>query len=116
LSKQTAAPTDFVRVRSLAQAALNEEIMFSEGPNGPGIMRQGQTIAELLEPGLLSLKCPADQKVLLLEISPHIYGDSENLIGQDVVLIHLAQIGDEELSLRLSDAVAFCRAPLSSRE
>ena len=54
--------------------------------------------------------CPAEQKTLLMEISPEIYFETDHYVGWPAVLIRLANIGDEELSLRLEDAWRF-KAP-----
>lgn len=113
MSEPIAVRTDFSRVYTLAQTALDDEIMVKEGIAGPCITYHDQIIAELRETGLLWLKCPADQKVLLLDISPDIYFETDELVGQDGVFIRMTTITDQELALRLSDALASSRRPLS---
>jgi hypothetical protein len=113
MSKSTAATTDFTRLYDLAQATLGTEIKTAEGLTGTAITCKGHIIAELTPTGHLWLKCPADQKVLLMDISPNIYFETDDLIGKDGILIRLNQITDQELALRLDDALASCGSPLS---
>lgn len=70
----------------------------------------GANFAHLLDTATLALHCPVDQKVLLMEISPDIYFETDQHIGHDIMLIRLNRISDEELALRLHDAWTF-RAP-----
>ena len=63
--------------------------------------------ATIAGPTTLALACPNDQKVLLMDISPDVYFETEQQVGQDLVLVRLDQITDEELSLRLHDAWEF---------
>ncbi len=71
---------------------------------------EGAHFAHLLDTSILALHCPVDQKVLLMEISPDIYFETDQHIGRDIMLIRLDRISDEELALRLHDAWTF-RAP-----
>lgn len=70
----------------------------------PALLVADTTLATLHDETVLALPCPKHQKVLLLDISPAIYFETEEQVGQDVVLVHLDRIDDEELSLRLHDA------------
>lgn len=63
--------------------------------------------ASIADPATLALACPIDQKVLLMDISPDLYFETEEQVGQDLVLVRLDRISDEELSLRLHDAWEF---------
>jgi hypothetical protein len=60
--------------------------------------------ASLHDAATLALACPKHQKVLLMDISPDVYFETEQQVGQNLVLVNLTAIGDEELSLRLHDA------------
>jgi hypothetical protein len=71
---------------------------------GPAIAVQRDHFAVIVEDNVLALACPVDQKVLLMDISPDIYFETDAHIGQPIVLIRLDAITDEELSLRLDDA------------
>ena len=70
-----------------------------------GLENERKRIArELHDETVLALACPRHQKVLLMDISPKVYFETEQQVGQNVVLVHLDKIDDEELSLRLHDA------------
>lgn len=71
---------------------------------GPALSVNDDHFAVLVEEGVLALACPVDQKVLLMDISPNIYFETDQYIGQPTILIRLDAIGEEELSLRLDDA------------
>jgi len=73
----------------------------------PALAVAGTALAWLVDANTLALACPVDQKVLLMDISPDLYFETEQQVGKDVMLIHLDRIGDEELSLRLHDAWEF---------
>jgi hypothetical protein len=76
--------------------------------NGMGaFIVSGEALVQLHDAQTAILHCPVDQKVLLMEISPDIYFETESLVGQNAVLIRLDRIDDEELSLRLHDAYQF---------
>ncbi|MBB4053687.1 hypothetical protein GGR20_003349 [Devosia subaequoris] len=70
----------------------------------PALLVADSTLAALQDEAVLALACPEHQKVLLMDISPKVYFETEQQIGQNVVLVHLDRIDDEELSLRLHDA------------
>ncbi len=83
--------------------------------NGVGaFIVSGESLVQLHDSRTAILHCPVDQKVLLMEISPDIYFETESLVGENAVLIRLDRIDDEELSLRLHDAYQF-RAPHNLR-
>lgn len=79
-------------------------------PESPALHVDGTVFIHLLYPATAVLQCPVDQKALLLDISPDIYFETDDYVGQDAMLIRLDRISDEELSLRLHDAWTF-RAP-----
>lgn len=80
----------------------------------PGVTRSDDPPASLavtdrifvtvLDAGTIALACPKVQKVLLLDIAPKVYFETDQQVGQNKVLVHLDTIDDEELSLRLHDA------------
>ena len=75
--------------------------------DGPTLQVVDRVMATVRDPVTLALACPNDQKVLLMDISPDLYFETEEQVGRDVMLIRLDRIGDEELSLRLHDAWEF---------
>lgn len=106
------APIDrtFARLRTLAEARGLPEVEPSTTDGTPALTVSGVALVHLLDAATAVLQCPWDQKVLLMEISPDIYFETDQYVGHDAMLIHLDRISDEELSLRLHDAWIF-RAP-----
>lgn len=110
----TPAPASFERVAALAEGRALVGVTRGDMPSGPALQVAGSVFARLHAPGILALDCPHQQKALLVEISPQIYFDPPGLENDPVLMIRLAEIADEELSLRLHDAWHF-RAPESLR-
>lgn len=73
----------------------------------PALLVADAPFARISDATTLALPCPNDQKVLLMDISPDLYFETEAQVGQDLVLVRLDRITDEELSLRLHDAWEF---------
>jgi hypothetical protein len=73
----------------------------------PALLVTDASFASIADATTLALACPSDQKVLLMDISPDLYFETEAQVGQDIVLVRLDRISDEELSLRLHDAWEF---------
>ncbi len=83
--------------------------------DGLPVLKVGDAIfARLHEPGILAIDCPHQQKAMLMEISPAVYFDPPGHEDEQMLFIRLAEIDDEELSLRLHDAWHF-RAPEALR-
>jgi hypothetical protein len=97
----------FGRIAQLAQGRRLPEVTRSTGHGAPSLKLRDKTLAQLKDPGTLILVCPSEQKTLLMEISPHIYFETDHYVGYPAVLIRLDTIDDEELSLRLEDAWRF---------
>ncbi|MCP8882032.1 hypothetical protein NIM87_00780 [Devosia sp. XJ19-1] len=70
----------------------------------PALLVDDSPFATMLDATTVALACPADQKVLLMDISPDLYFETEAFIGRNLVLLRLDRVDDEELSLRLHDA------------
>ena len=110
MSDPTDQETCSQRLLRLARARNLPGLEFS-APGQPSTLKvAGSHVAEVHDANTVLLHCPSDQKVLLMDISPDIYFETEAQIGKDIMLIRLDQIDDEELSLRLHDAWSF-RAP-----
>ncbi len=97
------------RIENLARGRGLAEVERATGDDVPALTIAGQPFVSLREKDVLALLCPIDQKILLLEISPDIYFETESEIGQEAVLVRLDRISDEELSLRIGDAWAYRR-------
>lgn len=97
----------FTRIEALAAARALPGLSRSTSEDMPALMVGEAAFARLRDAETLVLLCPAEQKALLMEISPQIYFETEHYVGQAAVLVQLAVISDEELSLRLEDAWRF---------
>jgi len=100
----------FQRIESLARLRELPEVTRSTSYGTPALKVKTKSFVRLKDADTLVLLCPAEQKALLLEISPEIYFETDHYVGWPAVLIHLSAISDEELSLRLEDAWRF-KAP-----
>lgn len=110
MTDSTTPNPHFDRVSRLVAARDLEGVESATHEGSPALTVAGRPFVHLAEPGIVVLHCPVDQKVLLMEISPDLFFETDAFIGQDAVLVHLAQISDEELSLKLEDAWTF-KAP-----
>jgi len=95
----------FARIHTLAQARGLPEITLSTSYGTPALKVANKAFCRLKDDTTLVLLCPAEQKALLMEISPEIYFETDHYIGWPAVLVRLDAIPDEELSLRLEDAL-----------
>ncbi|UYO00154.1 MAG: MmcQ/YjbR family DNA-binding protein [Devosia sp.] len=98
------------RLLRLAGTHSLDAVESSTSYGTPALKVGGSTFVRLLDESTAVLQCPTDQKVLLMEISPGIYFETDHFVGYDAVLIRLDKISDEELALRLQDAWTF-KAP-----
>jgi hypothetical protein len=100
----------FTRIEQLARARALPGVTRATSYGTPALKVRDKSFVRLKDSGTLVLLCPAEQKTLLMEISPDIYFETDHYVGYPAVLVRLETIGDEELSLRLEDAWRF-KAP-----
>ena len=100
----------FSRIETLVAARGLPGVGRSTSNGTPSLKVRDKSFARLKDADTLVLLCPPEQKTLLMEISPEIYFETDHYVGHPAVLIQLAVISDEELSLRLEDAWRF-KAP-----
>nr|WP_295889365.1 hypothetical protein [uncultured Devosia sp.] len=100
----------FSRIEQLAAARGLPEVTRATKLGTPALKVRDESFVRLKDADTLVLLCPSEQKALLMEISPDIYFETDHYVGYPAVLIQLAVISDEELSLRLEDAWRF-KAP-----
>jgi len=97
----------FDRIETVAKARGLRGYERTTSYGTPALKVSDRTFVRLLDAATLVLQCPLDQKVLLMEISPEIYFETDHYVGYDAVLIRLDAISDEELGLRIEDAWRF---------
>ena len=102
----------FSRIETLATRRALPGVSRSTSYGTPALKVRDKSFVRLKDAKTLVLLCPTEQKTLLMEISPEIYFETAHYVGYPAVLIQLAVISDEELSLRLEDAWRF-KAPNS---
>lgn len=95
------------RLEALSQSKGLDLVERSTSYGTPALKVGGRAFVRVLDAATIVLQCPLDQKVLLMEISPEIYFETDHYVGYDAVLIRLDAIEDEELALRLADAWRF---------
>ncbi|SEQ42277.1 hypothetical protein SAMN05428969_3029 [Devosia sp. YR412] len=94
----------FIRIEKLVEQRRLPGVTRSTSYGTPALKVRDKSFVRLREPDVLVLQCPAEQKILLMEISPDIYFETQHYVGYAAVLIRLGAISDEELALRLEDA------------
>lgn len=102
--------TVFERVIRLARERRLPEITRGTTYGTPSLKVKDKSFVRLKDADTLVLLCPLEQKALLMEMSPHIYFETDHYVGWPAVLVRLSAIDDEELSLRLEDSWRF-KAP-----
>ncbi|MBN9334112.1 hypothetical protein [Devosia sp.] len=110
MPSQDAFDRAFDRIEALARARGLEQVLRSTSYGTPALKVKDRTFVRLLDETTIVLHCPIEQKVLLMEISPGIYFETDHYVGYDAVLVRLSAIEDEELGLRIEDAWRF-KAP-----
>ncbi|KKB77373.1 hypothetical protein VW29_18645 [Devosia limi DSM 17137] len=100
----------FARIEALAAARALPGLERATSHGAPALCVRTKPFVRLKDADTLVLLCPTEQKILLMEISPEIYFETDQYVGWPVVLIRLSAISDEELSLRLENAWRF-KAP-----
>lgn len=97
----------FARIEKLSSARGLAETERTTSYGTPALKVKGRSFVRQLDAATIVLQCPLEQKVLLMEISPDIYFETDHYVGYEAVLVRLDAISDEELSLRLEDAWRF---------
>jgi Uncharacterized protein conserved in bacteria len=100
----------FERIEALARTRDLPEVTRSTSYGTPSLKVKDKSFVRLKDADTLVLLCPMEQKALLMEMSPHIYFETDHYVGWPAVLVRLSAIEDEELSLRLEDSWRF-KAP-----
>ena len=104
------AERHFKRIEALAQNHRLAEVRRGTEDGIPALLVENRAFVQLSDDNTLVVHCPQDQKLLLMDISPAIYFQTDEHEGQSTMLVRLDAISDEELGLRIEDAWHF-RAP-----
>lgn len=70
----------------------------------PGLRVRGKFLAREKDPGTLVMRCPVDEKAILIEAEPMVYFETDHYRGYDAILIRLGEIDDARLMARLETA------------
>ncbi|HLI65737.1 MAG TPA: MmcQ/YjbR family DNA-binding protein [Caulobacteraceae bacterium] len=68
------------------------------------LAREKPKTPRVLVPGVVAIRCPIEEKEMLIEAAPEIYFDDDHYRGFPGVLVRLAAIGEAELKARLERA------------
>ena len=104
MAERTDLDAAFARIEALATTRGLPGLARSTSYGTPALKVADKSFCRLKDAQTLVLLCPAEQKTLLMEISPEVYFETDHYVGWPAVLIRLDVIADEELSLRLEDA------------
>jgi hypothetical protein len=70
----------------------------------PSLKVRGKFIARIKEPGILVVRCPLEEKEMLMAAAPAIYFETDHYKGWPVVLIRMSKITKADLAKRLETA------------
>jgi hypothetical protein len=90
--------------KALAAAAHLPGIEQSTSYGSLAVKVHGKTMAAIKDPNTLYLRCPLDEKEMLMESSPDIYYETDHYKGWPGLLVRLNKITKKELALRLERA------------
>jgi hypothetical protein len=98
--------TAFKRVRICAEATGLHDFEVSTSYGTPALKRNGKLLVRLndKDPATLVLMSTLGDKELMMASAPHIYFETDHYKGYPALLIRLAEIGDAELTVRLTQA------------
>ena len=68
-----------------------------------------------LRPGIVAIRCPIEEKEMLIEAAPEIYFDDDHYRGFPAVLIRLPQVQEDELADLLQGGWALMMAAKPKR-
>jgi len=72
----------------------------------PALKQSGKFLCRLKDETTLAIRCPLDEKEMLIEAEPEFYFQTDHYIGYPAVLIRLEAIDDARLKARLEQACA----------
>jgi hypothetical protein len=72
----------------------------------PCLRRRGQFLARLKDETTLVIRCPLDEKEMLMAAEPDFYFQTDHYVGYPALLVRLDAIDDARLTARLERAWA----------
>jgi len=92
----------FARARDAAAALPDIEAASWFGT--PSLKVHGKSLMRVKDKDTLVVRCPLEQKELLMEAAPDIYFETDHYKGWPAILIRISKISTSELALRLEQA------------
>ncbi len=92
------------RLLHLAAAARLTGIEQGTSYGTPSLKLRGKFLARLRDAETLVIRCPLEEKELLLAAEPQFYFQTDHYIGWPAILIRLPAIDDARLTARLESA------------
>ncbi len=92
------------RLLSLAAAARLAGVERSVSCGTPSLKVRGKFLARLYDATTLAIRCPLEEKALLMEAEPQFYFETDHYRGYDAFLVRLDVIDDARLTARLERA------------
>jgi len=102
-----ATPADtaaFARTRACAERAGLTGIELSTSYGTPSLKVGGKFLLRMKDADTLVLRCPLEEKEMLIGAAPALYFETDHYKGWPAILIHMPQITDRELQHRLKRA------------
>lgn len=93
-----------VLTKALAAAATLPEIAAGSSYGTPSLNIRGKFIARVRDAATLVVRCPLEEKELLMAAAPDIYYETDHYKGWPAVLIRIAKIRKADLAARLERA------------
>jgi len=92
----------FKRVAAIAAKAKLPGLAESVSYGTPSLKVAGKFLARMKDADTLVLRCPLEEKELLMESAPEIYFETDHYKGWPAILVRLAKIDAGELRHRLA--------------
>ncbi len=92
------------RLLRLAEAGGLAGVVESVSCGTPSLKVRGKFLARLKDDATLVVRCPVDEKEMLMAAEPELYFQTDHYVGYDAMLVRLDAIDDARLSARLERA------------
>ena len=92
------------RLLRLARQAGLDGVERSVSYGTPSVKVRGRFLARLKDADTLAIRCPLEEKAMLMDVEPDYYFETEHYRGHDAMLVRLDVIDDARLAARLQRA------------